>query len=804
MEQWLALVRGSVLRSTAASAEERQLCGSADGATIPLVYGEDRVGGLILNAAPYQGFVYFEVLWAHAGDSVNVVQLNNKDLPAGSSITNYNGSQGSADSTFTAAMAANGYTYAEYHAGYMYSIIAVPVAGITGALQFTARIRGRKLYDPRKDSTNGGSGAHRLDTPSTWEWSDCPALADADFLYSSTYGCGKSVLWSSVIAVANLNDALVGGAEKRRQIGLAITEPRLLKDYAETLRAYAGCFHSPTESGIKLIGDTPRLTDAAYSHAAGEIAALVSCEKKDQGDTPTVVEIRYTNTGVFPWRDAFASVEAAGVAGGTIPRRVSQIPMPGVQRYSQAIREATERLNKLITSDLTVVVDVFDKAMAHEEGDVIEVTHPIGLTSKKLRIGPPQMVGPGLWRLSGQEYDPAAYSDSVASGPTYGDTDAVALPAASPINIVQNSDWTDDIGYGSGGYVDARALRAWSGVVFGGATAYFGRNKGDGGDWNLGRGGCYLQFSGTLSGSQGAYIYNTPKFRITAGFYYEGQVLAAILRCKGWMLLRYWNAALTAYKDAMGGADEVDSGSGGVVGSRNKLDDRALLWRFAKAPVTADGSSGWSNATAQDAAFAELVIGVTGNGGTDPYLILHRSAIFAHAADGLTKQQVTPWVEFNAPTIGGQRIQEGTGSLTGTYTSTNQSGGWYEISGGGYGLTLDRITGPGVLDITATFDVECTAASGGASDTLMVRLAKADFYGGDNYYLQQNGPDVLVLRGDDLNRRRSVSLTMTGTVNNIANVWKTYMNLYLFFYANSAAMTFSVRQIVFTVRYARL
>ena len=30
--------------------------------------------------------------------------------------------------------------------------------------------KGAKVYDSRLDSTNGGSGAHRVDTPSTWEW----------------------------------------------------------------------------------------------------------------------------------------------------------------------------------------------------------------------------------------------------------------------------------------------------------------------------------------------------------------------------------------------------------------------------------------------------------------------------------------------------------------------------------------------------------------------------------------------------------------------------------------------------------
>jgi hypothetical protein len=52
-----------------------------------------------------------------------------------------------------------------------------------GIPQITADISGRKVYDPRKDSTvSGGSGSHRAATPSTWEWSDNAALAVRDYL----------------------------------------------------------------------------------------------------------------------------------------------------------------------------------------------------------------------------------------------------------------------------------------------------------------------------------------------------------------------------------------------------------------------------------------------------------------------------------------------------------------------------------------------------------------------------------------------------------------------------------------------
>jgi hypothetical protein len=204
-------------------------------------------------------------------------------------------------------------------------------------------------------------------------------------------------------------------------------------DVAETLRAYAGCFITQGNNGIQLIVDGVRATDATYSHASGEIARIVKAEKKDAGNTPTSVEVIFTDRTSIPWRDGSAVAEMTGI-DVTLPRRLSQVSMPGIHRYSQAYREAVERLNKANVTDLAVVVDVFDKGIRHEKGDVIEVTHPIGFTSKKLRVGEIDAIGSGMWRLACAEYDPASYSDAIASGPTYPDTvlSNPAIPPATP------------------------------------------------------------------------------------------------------------------------------------------------------------------------------------------------------------------------------------------------------------------------------------------------------------------------------------------------------------------------------------
>lgn len=98
----------------------------------------------------------------------------------------------------------------------------------SGFLETRFIVKGRKIYDPRKDSTNGGSGAHRLEDSATWEWSDNPVLCTVDYLRGIKVGgtliAGMGIPdsridWDNIIAEANICDESVslkaGGSEKR-------------------------------------------------------------------------------------------------------------------------------------------------------------------------------------------------------------------------------------------------------------------------------------------------------------------------------------------------------------------------------------------------------------------------------------------------------------------------------------------------------------------------------------------------------------------------------------------------------------
>jgi hypothetical protein len=217
-------------------------------------------------------------------------------------------------------------------------------------------------------------------------------------------------------------------------------------DVAETLRAYAGCVLLPGASGVRLLPDADDAPVAAYRHSYGEIAAIDPLELRDLAQAPTAVEVIYTDTSAIPWRDASAVAQLAG-AGTTKPWRLSQVRMPGIHRYGQALREATERLNKLNLNDIATGLEVFDIGIRHDKGDIITVDHPLGLSMTPMRVVDVGMPAPGRWRLELGRHSAAAYSDIVASADAIQQAQRI-VPAPAALGIKLNvSDFAGTLNY---------------------------------------------------------------------------------------------------------------------------------------------------------------------------------------------------------------------------------------------------------------------------------------------------------------------------------------------------------------------
>ena len=417
------------LNASAVSAAETQLGVAAENAPLRVIYGQVRLGPQIAYVLAYQNALVILAIWGH-GPIDSIVSLDIDDLPVkpGVQAVHYTGAPGQVvDPTLVAAFAGQtpAVSYTDALAAIAYSVVTVPAAASQGFPRINAVVRGIKVSIP-------GSPA---------QWSDNPAYCLADFITNSVYGMMRTVDWTSVTAVAADCNVLAGGVEKLRTLNLALEVVQPVQNWLDTLRTYAGCWVVPSGVDFKFISDKVPVAGvvASYIHDSGTIQAIGGVKKRGVQSMPTVMTITYTDTGATPYRNSTVTVYAAGVLAGTTPRRESAVTLPGVTRYSQAYREAVERLNKLLLNDLSMSLNVFDAALAREVGDVVAVTHPLGFAAKQMRVM--SVSGDyGRFTLGLVEYDPAVYDASVATGPTWVDTNLpnpTSPPAITAVAMVE-------------------------------------------------------------------------------------------------------------------------------------------------------------------------------------------------------------------------------------------------------------------------------------------------------------------------------------------------------------------------------
>ncbi|MBZ9600762.1 phage tail protein [Phyllobacterium chamaecytisi] len=122
-----------------------------------------------------------------------------------------------------------------------------------GTPEFSFVLRGLRLYDPRKDSTiAGGSGAHRLDNPATWEYSGNPALQRLNYQIGlkglisgrTLIGEGKSIGQldlSSYFAAMNVCDTIKNGKPTYQSAMYVESEDdhtEILKEFDDAMAGY--------------------------------------------------------------------------------------------------------------------------------------------------------------------------------------------------------------------------------------------------------------------------------------------------------------------------------------------------------------------------------------------------------------------------------------------------------------------------------------------------------------------------------------------------------------------------------------
>jgi len=189
-------------------------------AQVPVIYGTRKVGGTVVfmeTSGADNEFLYMIMALAEGEiDDISTIYINDNavtwsgDLSDGTSRTvNSSDSNYYKDSTSLITViphyGLDSQTYDTTVGGLSSWTSNHRLRGIAYiALKFTwnqdafgsiptvhALVKGRKVYNPNLDGTlTGGSGSHRADTTTTWEYSDNPIYCLLDYLRNTRYGNG--------------------------------------------------------------------------------------------------------------------------------------------------------------------------------------------------------------------------------------------------------------------------------------------------------------------------------------------------------------------------------------------------------------------------------------------------------------------------------------------------------------------------------------------------------------------------------------------------------------------------------------
>jgi hypothetical protein len=264
-------------------------------------------------------------------------------------------------------------------------------------------LKGKKIYDPRLDSTKGGTGSHREDTSSTWTYSPNSALCLLDYLRNSRYGKGLpnsafETNYDSFKSSATLCETQVTPYTSGSNINLfetnivLDTEQKLIDNVRELLNPMRAIFtytqgkyfliieNTGTSQlslttdniigGIKIFGEKK---NTKYNRVIG---TFVNPDKEWQEDT---VSFPPADDSGLPVGDRYATLLAED--NGT--NLEGNFSFQGITNPYQA-EELCEIVLRRSRNALAVEVNCTSEALNLTIGDLVDLTYSTGGFSSKL------------------------------------------------------------------------------------------------------------------------------------------------------------------------------------------------------------------------------------------------------------------------------------------------------------------------------------------------------------------------------------------------------------------------------------
>lgn len=326
----------------------------------------------------------------------------------------------------------------------------------SGIPDITAVVKGKKVYDPRTDTT---------------AWSDNPALCIRDYLTNTRYGKGlplSAIDDVAIAAAANACDESVtlydgGGSGKLFTCNAVLDTSRTLFDNLNTLLLGCRGFLPYSQGQYRLKVDGSRSSEFTFTNDTIIGGIQIKGESKDDKFNRVTVKFPNPDANWQPdtaiWPPAGSAEESAYLAedGGVLLHE--ELELDTITNYYQA-RDLARVILLRSRNAMTCAIKTTSEALQLEVADVVSITHSTpGWVAKPFQVIGMQLNDDGTVDLALLEYDSTIYTwESGTQQTAYPDTN---LPDPFTVGTISNITITETTTLGSDGTVIPTGLIQW-------------------------------------------------------------------------------------------------------------------------------------------------------------------------------------------------------------------------------------------------------------------------------------------------------------------------------------------------------
>lgn len=326
----------------------------------------------------------------------------------------------------------------------------------SGIPDITAVVKGKKVYDPRTDTT---------------AWSDNPALCIRDYLTNTRYGKGlplSAIDDVAITAAADDCDESVtlydgGGSGKLFTCNAVLDTSKTLFDNLNTLLLGCRGFLPYSQGQYRLKIDGSRSSEFTFTNDTIIGGIQIKGESKDEKFNRVTVKFPNPDANWQPdtaiWPPADSAEETAYLAedGGVLLHE--EIELDTITNYYQA-RDLARVILLRSRNAITCAIKTTSEALQLEVADVVSITHSTpGWIAKPFQVIGMQLNDDGTVDLALLEYDSTIYTWEEGTEQTaYPDTN---LPDPFTVAAISNITITETTTLGSDGTVIPTGLIEW-------------------------------------------------------------------------------------------------------------------------------------------------------------------------------------------------------------------------------------------------------------------------------------------------------------------------------------------------------